>query len=122
LPADISGDILPPGLYSTTSTLAYTSNITLDAQGDPNAQFVFQVASGLNTSGGTQILLINGAQARNVFWQVGSSAVLGKNSIFEGTILAYASISLDTNIVVHGRALASNGAVTMAGSDTVTAP
>jgi len=122
LPADISGDILPPGLYSTTSTLAFTQNITLDAQGDPNAQFVFQVASGLNTSGNTQILLINGAQARNVFWQVGSSAILGGGSTFEGTILAYASITLNINTVMHGRALASTGAVTMSGNVTVTAP
>ena len=122
LPADISGDILPPGLYSTTSTLAFTQNITLDAQGDPNAQFIFQVASGLNTSGNTQILLINGAQARNVFWQVGSSAILGGGSTFEGTILAYASITLNINTVMHGRALASTGAVTMSGNVTVTAP
>jgi len=122
LPADISGDILPPGLYSTTGTLAFATNITLDAQGDPNAQFIFQVASGLNTSINTQILLINGAQAKNVFWQVGSSAVLGGNSIFEGTILAYASITLNTNTVLHGRALVSTGSVTMSGDNTVTAP
>jgi hypothetical protein len=122
LPADISGEILPPGLYSTTSTLGFTTNITLDAQGDPNAQFIFQVASALNTSGNTQILLLNGAQAKNVFWQVGSSAVLGGGSTFEGTILAYSSITLNIDTVVHGRALASNGAVTMSGNNTVTAP
>jgi hypothetical protein len=122
LPADISGDILPPGLYSTTSTLAFTTNITLDAQGDSNAQFIFQVASGLNTSGNTQILLVNGAQAKNVFWQVGSSAILGGNSTFEGTILAYASITLNSNTTLHGRALASTGAVTLTGSNFVAAP
>ena len=122
LPADISGYILPPGLYSSTATLAYNTNITLDAQGDPNAQFIFQVASGLNTGLGTQILLINGAQAKNVFWQVGSSAVLGHDSVFEGSIFAYASITLNIDVVVHGRALASNGAVTMSGNNTVIAP
>ncbi len=122
LPADISGEILPPGLYSTTSTLAFTTDITLDAQGDPNAQFIFQVASGLNTSGNTHILLLNGAQAKNVFWQVGSSAILGGGSTFEGTILAYSSITLNIDAVLHGRALASNGAVTMSGNNTVIAP
>jgi hypothetical protein len=120
LPADISGEILPPGLYSSTSTLAFTTDITLDAQGDPSAQFIFQVGTGLNTS--ANIKLVNGAQAKNVFWQVGSSAVLGGNTVFEGTILAYASVTININDVIHGRALASNGAVTMAGGDTVTAP
>ena len=122
LPADISGYILPPGLYSTTSTLSFTTDITLDAQGDPNAQFIFQVASGLNTAGNTKIHLLNGAQAKNVFWQVGSAAVLGGGSVFEGNIFAYSSITLNIDTVVHGRALAENGAVTMAGNNTVTAP
>ena len=122
LPADISGYILPPGLYSSTSTLAFNTDITLDAQGDPNAQFIFQVGSGLNTAGNTQIHLINGAQAKNVYWQVSSSAVLGGGSVFEGTILAYASITLNIDAVVHGRALAENGAVSMSGNNTVMAP
>jgi hypothetical protein len=122
LPADISGYILPPGLYSTTSTLSFTTDITLDAQGDPNAQFVFQVGSGLTTADNTKIHLINGAQAKNVFWQVSSSAVLGNNSVFQGSILAYASITLNIGDVLNGRALASTGAVTMSGGDTVTKP
>jgi hypothetical protein len=122
LPADISGYILPPGLYSSTATLAYNTDITLDAQGDPNAQFIFQVASGLNTGLGTHIILLNGAQAKNVFWQIRSSAVLGHDSVFEGSIFAYASITLNIDVVVHGRALASNGAVTMSGNNTVVAP
>jgi hypothetical protein len=66
--------------------------------------------------------LLNGAQAKNVFWQVGSSAILGGGSTFEGTILAYSSITLNIDAVLHGRALASNGAVTMSGNNTVIAP
>jgi hypothetical protein len=120
LPADISGYILPPGLYKTTGTLAFSSDITLDAQGDSSAQFIFQVASGLNTA--ANIKLINGAQAKNVFWQVGSSAVLGGNTTFQGSILAYASVTININDVINGRALASTAAITMAGGDTVTAP
>jgi hypothetical protein len=122
VPADISGYILPPGLYKNASSLAFTSNITLDAQGDSSAQFIFQIGSTLTTSGNTQILLLNGAQAKNVFWQVGSSATIGLNSDFEGTILAGASITLGHDAVVHGRALASTAAVGLDGSNVVSAP
>jgi hypothetical protein len=95
--------------------------VTLDAQGNPNAVFIFQIGSTLTTLGSTEILLAGGAQAQNIFWQVGSSATLGTNSIFEGTILSFQSISLDTGAVLNGRALARNGAVTM-DSNIVTAP
>ena len=78
-----------------------------------NAVFIFQVASTLTTLGSTQVILSGGAQAKNVFWQVGSSATLGTNSIFEGNILTLQSITLDTGAALTGRALARNGAVTM---------
>jgi hypothetical protein len=122
LPADISGYILPPGLYTVTSTLAFSTDITLDAQGDSSAQFIFQIPSALNTGGSTQIHLVNGAQAKNVFWQVGSAATIGGGSTFQGSILAHQAITLNLDVVVHGRALASLAAVTMSGNVTVTAP
>ena len=78
-----------------------------------NAVFIFQVASTLTTLGSTQVILSGGDQAKNVFWQVGSSATLGTNSIFEGNILTLQSITLDTGAALTGRALARNGAVTM---------
>ena len=123
LPADISGYILPPGLYSTTSTLSFTTDITLDAQGDPER--AVHLPGGFRSEYGGQHedpSVERSPGEKNVFWQVGSAAVLGGGSVFEGNIFAYASITLNIDTVVHGRALAENGAVTMAGNNTVTAP
>jgi Ice-binding-like/Bacterial Ig-like domain len=122
LPGNLSGLTFAPGLYTNSSTVVLTAgNVTLDAQGNANAVFIFQVGSTLTTIGSTQVILAGGAQAKNVFWQVSSSATLGTNSIFEGTILSLQSITLDTGATLTGRALARNGAVTM-DSSTVTAP
>ncbi len=117
---NIGGQTLAPGLYKSTSSLAVSSGIlTLDGQGNANAVFIFQVASGLTTTTGTRVVLINGAQAANVFWQVGSSATLGTYSAFVGTIMAYQSISLATAAMLNGRALAEIGAVTLQGNNVI---
>lgn len=122
LPGNLSGLTFTPGLYTNSSTVMLTAgNVTLDAQGNANAVFIFQIGSTLTTIGSTQVILAGGAQAKNVFWQVASSATLGTNSIFQGTILSLDSITLDTGATLIGRALARNGAVTM-DSNTVTAP
>jgi hypothetical protein len=122
LPGDISGLTFTPGLYKTSSTVMLSAgNVTLDALGDGNAVFIFQVASTLTTIGSTQVILAGGAQAKNVFWQTGSSATLGTNSIFKGTIMALQSITLKTGATLQGRALARNGAVTL-DTNPVTAP
>ena len=122
LPGNLSGLTFAPGLYTNASTVMLSvGNVTLDAQGNANAVFIFQVGSTLTTIGSTQVILAGGAQAKNVFWQVGSSATLGTNSIFKGTILALQSITLDTGANLQGRALARNGGVTL-DSNTVTAP
>jgi type VI secretion system secreted protein VgrG len=105
---------LTPGLYRSTSSLAISSgNLTLDAQGNPNAVFIFQIASTLITSSGLQVILTGGANAANIFWQVGSSATLGTSSVFEGTILAATSITLATGATLDGRALAESGQVSL---------
>jgi hypothetical protein len=117
--ADLGGMTLVSGVYTSASTLALTGTLTLDAAGDPNAVFVFQAGSTLTTASGSQVALINGAQACNVFWQVGSSATLGTGSTFRGTILALTSITATTSVVVDGRLLARNGAVTL-DTNTVT--
>ena len=96
-------------------------NVTLDALGDVNAVFIFQIGSTLTTLGSTHVILAGGAQAKNVFWQVGSSATLGTNSVFMGTIMALQSITLDTGAALTGRALARNGAVSL-DDNAVTAP
>lgn len=110
---DLGGQTLTPGVYKSTSSLGLTGALTLDAQGDPNAVFVFQAGSTLITASGSSVVLIGGAQACNVFWQIGSSATLGTNSTFRGNILALTSGTLNTGASVDGRVLARNGAVTL---------
>ncbi|GAC1374329.1 MAG: hypothetical protein NVSMB43_12720 [Pseudarthrobacter sp.] len=110
---DLVGRTLTEGVYNSTSSLALSGQLTLDGQGNPNSVFVFQVASGLTTASASSIILTNGAQACNVFWQVGSSATLGTASSFKGTILALTSITVATGATVEGRALARNGQVSL---------
>ena len=111
------------GVYAgpNKSALTLTGPLTLDGGGDPNSVFIFQTDSTLTTASASSVNLINGAQECNVFWLVGSSATLGTNSSFIGTILALTSITVTTNVTVHGRALARNGAVTL-DSDVFTLP
>ncbi|MER5730803.1 ice-binding family protein [Streptomyces sp. NPDC002138] len=113
LPPDAGGLTLVPGVYTAPSTLGLTGTLTLDAQNNPNAVWVFQVGSGLTTATSSSVSLINGASPCNVYWQVGSSATLGTDTSFVGTIMALTSISLTTGADIDGRALARNGAVTM---------
>ena len=116
-----AGQTLTPGVYKASSSLDVGGSLTLDGGGDPNAVFIFQAPSTLITDSASSVILTNGAQACNVFWQVGSSATLGTNSAFAGTILALTSISVDTGDTIAGRALARNGAVTL-DDDTITSP
>jgi hypothetical protein len=111
---DLSGQRFLPGVRTASSSLLLSSgSVTLDAQGDPNAVFIFQIGSTLITGSGTTVALVNGAQACNVFWQVGSSATLGTGTRFVGTIMASATITANTAATIHGRLLAQTGAVNM---------
>jgi len=118
---DLGGLTLTSGVYNDPSSFAITGTLTLDAQGDPNAVWIFQAGSTLVTASGSHVLLINGAQAANVFWQVGSSATLGTGSVFKGTIMALASITVTTGVSVEGRMLARTAAVTL-DSPNITLP
>src|ERR1700730_8016303 len=115
LTADIGGQTLAAGVYKTTSaqpSLGITGNLTLT--GNANSVFIFQIVSTLTTAAGnSQVILGPGVQAKNVFWQVGSSATLGSTTLFQGDIMAQASISLGTGATLNGRALARTGAVTL---------
>jgi len=110
--AELGGLILGSGVYNDPSSFSITGILTLDAGGDPDAVWIFQSGSTLITASGSNILLIGSAKASNVFWQVGSSATLGTNSHFEGSILASDSIALNTGASLNGRVLAKTGAVT----------
>ncbi|MFE9067921.1 ice-binding family protein [Streptomyces violaceusniger] len=115
--ASISGDLggltLAPGVYNAASSIGLTGTLTLDAGGNVNAVWVFQVGSTLTTASTNSVLLINGAAPRNVYWQIGSSATLGTNTTFVGRILALTSITITTGTTIDGQALARNGSVTM---------
>jgi hypothetical protein len=119
---DLGGQTLAPGLYTSTSSLTISSgNLTLDAEGDSNAVFIFQMTSTLTADSGRRVILINSAKANNIFWQVGSSAMLDTASVFKGTIMAMDSITLAAGATLDGRALARTGVVTFDGN-TVTSP
>lgn len=119
---NLGGQTLAPGLYKSTSDLAITSgDLTLDAQGDGDAVFIFQMASTLTTTAGRQVILTNGAKSANVYWQVGSSATIGTTSAFHGTIMADQAITLETGATLTGRALARIASVSL-DSNTVVKP
>ncbi len=122
LPGDIGGTVIPAGVYCAATSLGISGVVTLNGGGNPNAVFIFQIGSTLTTAAGNSVVnLIGGAQASNVFWQVGSSATLGTNTTFNGVIMAQASITVNTGAALNGRALARTGAVTLA-NNAVTAP
>jgi hypothetical protein len=118
----LGSQILAPGVYDfgSASSANLNGTLTLDGQGNPNAVFIFKASSTLVTAGASTVSLINGAQACNVFWQVGSSATLGAASTFKGTILASVSATLGTTANVEGSVLASTGAVVLNGSNVIT--
>jgi hypothetical protein len=116
--ADLGGQTLTSGVYNSASSIGLTGALTLDGGGNLDAVFVFQAGSTLTTASASRVSLINGAQACNVFWQVGSSATLGTGSTFTGTIIALTDITVTTGVTITGRALARNGAVTL-DTDTI---
>ena len=106
--------MLLAGVYKYTSAAQLNGQLTLDAQGDPNAVFVIQIGSTLTTASAASVVLANGAQGKNVYWIVGSSATLGTGTSFAGQIMAVVTITLTTNVTINcGAALAQTGAVTL---------
>ena len=109
---DLGGLTLSPGVHCFASSAALTGTLTLDAQDHPNAVFIFQIGSTLTTAADASVVMANAGLARNVFWQIGSSATVGANSVLVGNLLASADITFGTGASLLGRALAS-GAVTL---------
>jgi hypothetical protein len=120
LSADLGGQTLKPGVYCSLA-LGLTGEMFVDALGDPNATFVIKAASTLITAA-AKVTLLNGAQAKNIFWVVGSSATVGVGSAMKGNILALTSITLTSDVTLSGRALARNGAVTLGTNNAITVP
>jgi hypothetical protein len=118
---DIAGETLYPGLYSAVS-IGITGSVTLDGQGAATPVFIFQISSTLITGTSSQIVLINGATAANVYWAVGSSATLGTSSVNKGIIMAYSAITFNTGATLEGRALAQTAAIVFDGTNIITKP
>jgi hypothetical protein len=127
---DLGGMMLEPGVYCFSSSAGLTGTLTLDAQGNPDSQWIFQVGSSLTTATNSEVAMVlgpsqppwsRGLRGCNVYWQIGSSATIGSGSTFVGKILALTSITLNGG-VLRGKALASNGAVTMSAQETVDGP
>ncbi len=121
VPVELAGRTLKPGVYSG-ATLGLTGVLTLDAGGDSSAVFIFTSASTLITGSTSRVNLINGASSCNVFWQVTSSATIGANSTFRGTVMALTDISLNAGATIDGRMLARNGGVTMINNTITSLP
>jgi hypothetical protein len=120
LAGNIGGLTLTPGLYKSSGSLEISSgDLTFDANGDSDAVFIIQIASTFTTTSGRKIILSGKASASNIFWQVGTSAILGTTSVFKGIIMADQSISLNTGASVDGRLLARIGEVTLEGNTVV---
>lgn len=111
---DIGGRTLAPGVYKSTSSLEITTaDVTLNAQGNSNANFIFQIASSFTVAVGRSVILSGGAQASHITWQVGSSATVNGSSHVAGNILALTTVSMGTGATLNGRAMARNGSVTL---------
>jgi hypothetical protein len=119
LPGDIGGSTLTPGVYNSASSLGITGTLILDAQGNPDAVWVFQIGSTLTTAvDNSTVIVVNGGSDQNVFWQVGSSATLNAGTIFAGVLMAQASITVNAGVTINGQLLARTGAVTL-DADTI---
>ena len=112
LPSELGGTTLNPGVYRIGAA-EVTGQLRLNAQGDPQAVFIFQIDSTLITASNSSVVFVNGASPCNVYWKVGSSATLGTGTTFIGNIMAQASITMTTGATLQGRALARTGAVTL---------
>lgn len=129
---DLGGMRLGPGVYCFSSSAGLTGTLTLDAHGNPNSQWVFQIGSTLTTASNSKVKMVlggmqpqplwsKGLRGCNVYWQVGSSATIGTDHIFVGKILALTSITLNGG-TFRGKSLARNGAITMSAQETVDGP
>jgi Ice-binding-like/Bacterial Ig-like domain len=122
LAAALAGAVISPGLHTIASAATIAGTVTLDAGDDPSGVFVFQVDGALDMAASSHVVLINGAQASRVFWQVNGAGSIGANAVFAGTLMALDAVSVGNGTLVNGRALARNGAVTLDADAFYSAP
>jgi hypothetical protein len=118
----LAGATIPPGLHTIAGAVSNTTTVTLDGGGNPNAVFVFQVNGAMAMAAGSHVVLINGAQASRVFWQVNGAGAIGANADFAGTLMALDAVAVGNGTVVNGRAFARNGALTLDANEFYSAP
>ncbi len=124
LPADFGGSNFGPGVHSTivASGTAALGTFTIDGEGNPDAVFIFQVGAALAFGANTTMTLINGAQAKNVFWQVTGAGTLGASNYFVGTLISGAAVTAGAGSTVNGRLTSLTGAITMSSTQLYSAP
>jgi len=111
-----NGDTLVAGVYSITATTSLNLNLTLDAKGDGNAVFIFKIEAAFSTGAFSQVILINGAKACNVFWKIEGLVSMAMGTIMKGTVIANnAAINMNKSVSLEGRALSTTGAVSVNG-------
>jgi hypothetical protein len=118
----LAGATITPGLYSVAGAVSNTTTVTLDGGGDPNAVFVFQVDGALAMAAGSHVVLVNGARASRVFWQVNGAGAVGAGASFAGTMMAVNAVAVGNGSVFNGRAFALNGALTLDADEVYSAP
>lgn len=118
----LAGTTVGPGLHTVTGAVSNTTTVTLDAGGDPNAVFVFQVGGAITMAAGSHVVLANGARASRVFWQVNGAGAVGAGADFAGTLMALDAVAIGNGSVVNGRAMARNGALTLDANEVYSTP
>ncbi len=118
----LAGETITPGLHTIAAAASNTGTVTLDAEDDPNAVFVFQVNGALAMAAGSHVVLSRGARASRVFWQVNGAGAIGANADFAGTLMALDAVAVGHGSLVNGRAFARNGALTLDADEVYSAP
>jgi hypothetical protein len=111
--AELGGQIVCPGIYKSDAAFGLTGTLTLDGNNDPDSIFIFITPAALTSAAASKVILINDANAKNVFWQLGAAATLGASSFFKGTILAQAAITTGAGVHANGRLFSMGAAITL---------
>lgn len=118
----LGGATIGPGLHTVAGAVSNTGTVTLDAGGNPDAVFVFQIDGAMALAAGSRVVLADGARASRVFWQVNGAGAVGANAEFAGTLMALDAVAMGAGTLVNGRAFARNGALTLDSNEFYSSP